>query len=356
MLTDMDKQIDAWVEQWIPFIRKFARSLGLSHTDEDDWVQTARTVYWQVFPKFDESRGRSLDSYVLDMVKNRLLDMKRRENNQNRFWLHGSVPIDSIDIYGDEDVEELQLEVSKDSEVVLRLIYAGYSIREIKKSLGFPMSVINRAKDEAAKMFVEGGNQMMRPLLEERAKELGIVIEDGEDDLTLASRILAHGSTARRQFRVVPAPKGKRGRPKNKTCAASGCESPVFDKSSFCSLTCADRAYSEMKKNRQKRPFTTGSAKGGDFKGDESEEAIMSLENPFSIGTSAHEAFELFRFGGTKKDLAEKLDQVLASKAIKCTSPDERVRRVVTDTRRLGFELKKSKGGFFKLTGRKKNE
>jgi hypothetical protein len=159
----------------------------------------------------------------------------------------------------------------------------------------------------------------------------------------------------RRKFTVVPPSKGD-GDPKQRQCSYVGCESNAMVGSKFCSWVCTEKAFAEMKKAK-----TTGGAsvvgpsdKDKPYEGEASEESISKLINPFGTNTGAHEVFELFRVGGTKEIIATKLDKILQEKEIKCQSPLERVRRVITDTRRLGFELRKSKGGFFKLTGRTK--
>jgi len=373
MLWPVDKDIESWVRKWTPFIKKLAFHLNLHDTDEDDWLQTARLVYWEVADRFDPNKGKSFDSFVLDMLKLRLLDLKKAESNMNRFWLRNSVAIDDLDVWCPiPEYRILDLDVSKDSETVLRLIYAGYSIPDLRRQLGIPISVINRAKDEMAKHFIEGGNTMMRAWLEERARELGIIAEVDENDFSLANRILSHGKTARRKFRIVPVPQKEENEGNEdgeytenslkipeKTgpiCLGIGCENAVIEGSRFCSLTCAERSFKELRKDRKKSQSVERSATNAAYSGEISSEAIKALENPFPGGSSAHEIFELFREGGTKDTLAEILDSALMKKGIKCISPTERVRRVVTDTRRLGFELRKSKVGFFKLTGRKRQE
>ena len=212
-------------------------------------------------------------------------------------------------------------------------------------------------EDEFTKAFVEGGNQMMRPMLEERAREIGMLVDPNEDDLTLASRILSHGSTAKRRFRIVPASDSSDG-DEIRSCALKNCANNAIDGSKFCSLACAEKAFSSLKRGKARSVVTTMSNVTRDgpreFHGEECDDTIMALENPFGEGTGAHEVFELFRIGGTKETLVERFGRIMVEKGIKCISPIERVRRVITDTRRAGFELSKTKGGFFRLTGRRR--
>lgn len=355
MLTNFDIEIEKWVKQWTPFIQKFAKNLGLIHTDIDDWLQTARTVYWEVRDKFEEDGGKSLNSFILDMLKLRLIDLKRAEGNQNRFWLRESLSLSVDDTFcACPEGRALELNVSDDSKTILKLLYSGYSVTELRRNLGIPSRSINKAKDELMVQFAKEDRMKLRVFLEERARELGISIEEDEKDYEVANRILSHGHSVKRRFRIVPAVNGT-GDKKEKNCGY--CEdNTAVDGSKFCSLMCAEKAFKDLKKEKvRKKAFVkTAVDHKKEFEGDICEESIRGLVNPFPPNTGANEVFELFRVGGTKKILAENLDKVLLDKNIKCISPDERIRRVITDTRARGFELAKSKGGFFKLTGRRK--
>jgi len=356
MLTDTDIEIQRWVKQWAPFIKNFGYRLGLKHTDQEDWFQTARTVFWEVRSKFRNGAGKSLDSFILDMLKLRLLDLKRAEANQNRFWLRESVDIDKVSVFlPEQEKRVLELNVSKDSATVLRLIFAGYSKVELHRKLGFPVGVINHAKDEALLQFVKEGDMKLRGFLEERCKELSIQFDGNDDDLGLANKILTIGKTAKRKFKIVPASSGG-GDAAATVCKNRSCDNNTVNGLKFCSVVCAEQAFNALNREHKskKRPFIQSTNGDGEYKGEAGEQEIRDLINPYEKETAAYIIFDLFRLGGTKEILAEKLGQIVQEKDIKCTSPSERVRRVITDTRRLGFEVLKSKGGFFRLTGRKK--
>lgn len=356
--VELSSKISTFIDKWRLYIKKYAKSIGLCYTDEDDWIQTARLTFWEVVNKFDENRSCSLDTFVLNMVRLRLIDLKRSESSS---WINNCVPLDpkKTEMISPE-WRELQIEVSKDSKGILDLIYAGHSITALRRRLGIPEQMIQMAKDEALLEITKGGNMQLRELLIQRLQEFNLPYRDNEDNLTLANRILTKRSTIRsRRYRVVETPDGKPKTGEGKICAATGCGRVAIQGSKFCGLSCAEKSYQALKK-RKGTSGVSGLVRTHDelevlpWQGEESDEGVATLGNPFLESTSAHWVFELLRTGGVKEDLTERLKPVLAEKKIKCSSLLVRIRRVITDTRKLGFEIRKSHGGFFHLTGRRK--
>jgi hypothetical protein len=292
-------------------------------------------------------------------VKLRLLDLKNEESYVNRHWLRGP-SLDEHEINGitaTAVATSLDLDVSKDSKTILNLFIQGYTERELERA-EFPIEFIQHAKDEAVLAFLLSGENGMklREFLMQRCQELSIQVVGTEDDLSLANLILSNGANAKRRLRVVPVPEDQ---PKDgRKCAMVNCDNRALRGSSFCSLSCAEETMKSMKREvRVKEALVMRQGKESkeeQYQGEASEDGIAALINPFDAGTAAREVFELFRTGGTKEQLAESADRALQQGGIKCVSPSERVRRVITDVRRLGFELVKSKGGVFRLTGRKR--
>lgn len=354
-MDQLSHEIDEWVAKWERFITGHARLLSL-RSSKDEILQTAALTYWEVIKKFIPGKGKALDTFILDMVKLRLIDMKRKESRApitcEDVILTSSVALEP------EDIDWLYAEMTPDSAAILKLLHSGYSANELQIKIGIPRRMIQRVKDETIYHFLKGGVMVkFRDYLVERAHELSLRVPDDIEDLALANMILTNGQQVRRRFKVVPVSEENKGDLPGRKCAAQFCENPAANRLKFCSQSCAE---SELKAVKQDAKGPKGIVRRKDelkvmsFTGETGEAAIAALPNPFEAGSSAREVFELFRTGGTRAELAAALGEVCERKEIKCTSPDARIRRVVTDARRLGFELPKSRGGVFRLTGRRK--
>jgi len=143
-------------------------------------------------------------------------------------------------------------------------------------------------------------------------------------------------------------------------CALNGCDERAAKRSKYCSLGCAETEIAALRKRirETKSVFSRADIEASGYTGESSAEAILALENPFGGRSAAHYAFELFRESGLREGLhrEEIIDRLIDAcdrKNIPLRSPRERVRRVTTDVRALGFELVKDYEGRFRLTGRR---
>ena len=143
-------------------------------------------------------------------------------------------------------------------------------------------------------------------------------------------------------------------------CAFKDCDNKTAKLSKYCSLACAELEISGLRKRirEAKSLFSRADIEASGYVGESSAEAILALENPFGGRSAAHYAFELFRESGLRsglhrEEIIDRLIDACDRKNIPLRSPRERVRRVMTDTRALGFELVKDYEGRFRLTGRR---
>ena len=143
-------------------------------------------------------------------------------------------------------------------------------------------------------------------------------------------------------------------------CALDGCDNIAAKRASHCSLACAEAQIKLLRKRirESKSVFSRADIEASGYVGEYSVEAILAIENPFSGRSAAHYAFELFRESGlrgglNREEIIDRLIEACDRKNIPLRSPRERVRRVVTDTRALGFELLKDDAGQIRLTGRR---
>lgn len=143
-------------------------------------------------------------------------------------------------------------------------------------------------------------------------------------------------------------------------CALDGCDNIAAKRASHCSLACAEAQIKLLRKRirESKSVFSRADIEARGYAGESSAESILALENPFSGRSAAHYAFELFRESGLRsglhrEEIIDRLIDACDRKNIPLRSPRERVRRVMTDVRSLGFELLKDVAGRFRLTGRR---
>ena len=142
-------------------------------------------------------------------------------------------------------------------------------------------------------------------------------------------------------------------------CALNSCDNKAAKLSKYCSLACAEKQISELRKAMgPRRRFSPEEIKKAGFAGDFSPANIRGLNNPFGDKSAAHVAFEILRNAGLSKginreEFIDRLVEICIRKNVALHSPRERVRRVMTEIRAMGFELLKDDAGRIGLTGRR---
>lgn len=143
-------------------------------------------------------------------------------------------------------------------------------------------------------------------------------------------------------------------------CAERFCDNKAASRSRFCSLACADKCVVELlKRIRESRSrFSATEIEASGYAGEASPAALRALRNPFAERSAAHEAFEILREAGhgngiNREEFIDRLVEICMRKNISLSSPRERVRRVMTNIRAMGFEILKDDSGRFRLTGRR---
>lgn len=142
-------------------------------------------------------------------------------------------------------------------------------------------------------------------------------------------------------------------------CALSGCDERAAKLSKYCSLACAEKQISGLRKAMgPRRRFSPAEITAAGYSGDVSPVDLRALSNPFGDKSAAHVAFEILREAGlgdgiNRERFIDRLVEICLRKNVHLRSPRERVRRVMTDIRAMGFELLKDDAGRIRLTGRR---
>lgn len=141
-------------------------------------------------------------------------------------------------------------------------------------------------------------------------------------------------------------------------CALNGCDNKAAKLSKYCSQVCAEKEISKLRKAMgPRRRFSPEDLEASGYSGEASPAGLRALRNPFAEKSAAHVAFEILRDAGlvdamNREQIIDRLVEVCHARNIALHSPRERVRRVLTDIRALGFEMLKDDAGRFRLTGR----
>ena len=142
-------------------------------------------------------------------------------------------------------------------------------------------------------------------------------------------------------------------------CALKDCDIKAAKLSKYCSQVCAEKEISKLRKAMgPRRRFTSEEIQRDGFEGEASDAALRAAVNPFGEKSAAYIAFEILRDAGygngiNREQFIDRLVDVCMRKNVNLHSPRERVRRVMTEMRAMGFELLKDDAGRFRLTGRR---
>lgn len=145
-------------------------------------------------------------------------------------------------------------------------------------------------------------------------------------------------------------------------CALDGCDNKAAKRATHCSLACAEAQIKNLRNRLREMPRRFSSedlAKSG-YAGEDSDQTIRALRNPFGERTAAHVGFELFRESGHgpglhREEIIDRLVERCHQKGIPLRSPRSSVRRTVTEIRSRGYELIKDNRGRLRLTGKRIN-
>jgi len=384
----------AVVERYRPLIERFAFGLHLRDHDVEDCMSLARETAWKAAPRFRTDGGQQFEGFLMECVKRRLLDARKYERRQCRSpWFNrvrfedreSNVMTCATMDAGEAEVSAADIvdSLSTDSATIVRLLLDGHGAGELAAA-GVPDEKLEQARTEVACRMIEDRRMELRHYLEERARELQLTPapQPDEADYDLTNRILALFTARSTKLRVVPVPEAEAEierpapvesgpvRPAGEAsagaimganpCARPGCDKPAAPGEEYCSIGCAvDELSAAGKIHKADRQMPRSDLKEGGYSGTAGDESVAALANPFGKRTAAHWCFEIFREAGlngagfTKEEMTDKLAAACKRKRITLKVPHERVRRCITETRRLGFELLKDDAGRFRLTGRR---
>jgi DNA-directed RNA polymerase specialized sigma24 family protein len=386
--TALTERAVSAVERYRPFIRRYVAGLQLREHDIEDCMSHAREAAWKAAPKFRTDGGKQFDGFLLDCVKRRLLDLRRHERRKSRAPWFNRCSLEHVTACTEgaqvakATATDIVDSLSTDSATIVRAMMAGHGAGELAAA-GVPDEMMEQARTEVACRMIEDGPMELRFYLEERARELQLspAPQPDETDYDLMNRILSRFAARSKKLRVVPVPENGETKPAPRVsqaggnvpsdatagaitgaqpCDHKGCDKAAAPGEEYCSIACAvaemDAAGRIPPAPRQQ---TRGDLEGAGYTGTAGEESITALANPYKKRAAAHWCFEVFREAGlsgpgfTKEEMAEKLAATCKRKRITLKVPHERVRRCITETRRLGFELLKDDAGRFRLTGRR---